>query len=314
MAVPTVQICPPRSRCDGTTQRSRYTDKTMRQYGIQNTVRISSGSFPRGYSLVEALVVITIASMLVVSVLLIYRRVRGDAAVIEEKLTDKQLAMQVLQRIAEDCDRLAAPGFDSQVMVQNKKDQGLFSARLMVTNKFYQSTNPPRQKVYEQVIWQTAYDAETDSLILYRSHSGLNVEDKILDESRAKDEKRTDFIPVTGGVTFFEVQAISNQKSATVWRQTKLPQGLCLGISFSRPENLPDGGVGIPEEKISYRTVAIDRTRLISYKFVSRVFDVNDFLPDDPNDSFLGSDDPGETGDPDGTEDPPSPLDMLPDL
>ena len=245
----------------------------------------------QGYSLVEALVVITIASMLIISVLQIYHRVRGDAAVISEKLSANQQATQILQRIAEDCDRLAAPGFDCQILVQNKTDQGLYSARLLIMNKFYQSTSPARQKTYEQVIWQTDYDAETDSLILYRSHSGLNYQDKILDVVRSSDENLSDFIPITDGITFFEVQAITNQKTITTWNKAKLPEGLRLGISFSLPENLPDGGVGIPESKIIYRMVTIDRTRPISYQFVPRVFDVNDFMPQDPNETDFESED-----------------------
>lgn len=293
----------------------------MKTAAMQNPMtrsnRRSTGGRRPAFSLVETLVVVTIASMLIVATLQIYHRVRGDAAVVSEKLTEKQLAMEILQQIAEDSDRLAAPGFDAQVMVQNKTDHGLFSARLFIMNKYYQNATPPKQDVYEQVVWQTDYDPETDSLILYRAHSGLNLEDKILDESRLEEDDPTAFIPVTDGVTFFEVQAITNQKMTPAWMQPALPQGIRIGISFALPEELPDGGVGIPEEKIVFRTIAIDRTRPLAYQFEQRVFDVNDFLPDeteDPNEP--GEEDPMEPGDPseDGGEELPfDPASLLPD-
>lgn len=245
---------------------------------------IRTTRFWPAFSLVETLVVITIASMLIVAVLQIYHRVRGDAAVVSERLEENRLALEVLQLIAEDCDRLAAPGFDAQIMAQNKADRGLYSARLFLVNRYYQSAEPPRPDVYEQVIWQSAYDAETDSLILYRAHAGLNLEDKLLDELRNEDEILDAFVPITDGMTFFEVQAIADQKHVPVWTQANLPQGLRVGISFARPEELPEGGVGIPENRITYRTIAIDRTRPIEYQFEQRVFDVNDFLSDEPED------------------------------
>lgn len=248
--------------------------------------RITNNPVRGAFSLVETLVVITISSMLIVAALQIYQRVRGDAAAVSDKLTENQLAVEILQRIAEDCDRLAAPGFDAQVMVQNKTDHGYRSGRLLVMNKYYQRAEPPRQDIYEQVIWQSDYDPDTDSLLLYRAHSGLNFEDKILDASRKKEELGL-FIPVAEGLTCFEVQAVSNQTPAAVWTQLQLPQGLRIGISFWPPEPLEDGAVGVPEDKIVYRTIAVDRTRAIAYQFESRVFDVNDFLPADPNDGLL---------------------------
>jgi hypothetical protein len=217
---------------------------------------------------------------------------------LSDKLAENSLAMEILQCIAEDCDRLASPGFDAQVTVQNKADHDYYSGRLLIMNKYYQQTEPPRQDIYEQVIWQTDYDPETDTLILYRAHSGLNYEDKILDASR-KDEELGLFIPIAEGLTCFKVEAIQNQKPTASWMQGNPPHGLRIGISFWPLEQLEDDSVGVPEDKIIYRSIAVDRTRAIPYQFVSQVFDVNDFLPQDPNDGLLsgtGSEDADSAG------------------
>ncbi|MHC4962222.1 MAG: hypothetical protein ACYTGA_08885, partial [Planctomycetota bacterium] len=48
------------------------------------------------------------------------------------------------------------------------------------------------------------------------------------------------------------------------------------------PQELDDGSIGVPEEEITFRTVAIDRTRLIPYQFIKKKFDLPE--EEDPND------------------------------
>jgi len=232
-------------------------------------------------SLVEMLVVVALAAMILVGTLGVYNRVRSDATIIFEKLDENRLATEVLQRIAEDVDRIVAPGFDAAVRIQNKMDNGLAAAQLTISNKYYGDGTKPKAEIYEQVIWQSHYDAFEDAMILYRMHSGLNVEDKILDENK-EDRELSMYIPVISGVTFFEVQAMQEQKLIQNWTQTKLPSGLRIGISFAELQEDLGGRWIVPEEKIIYRDLAVDRTRAITYKFKPKVFDANDFLmPDD---------------------------------
>jgi len=237
-------------------------------------------SVPRAFTLVETLVVVALASMILVSVVSVFNRTRTDAAVITEKLDENRLANEVLQRIAEDIDRLAAPGFDAVVQINNKTDNGFFSARLIIDNKYYDSANPPKARIYERVIWVSTYDAFEDSLLLYRMHDGLNVEDKILDENKEPAELSM-FIPMASGITYFEMQAMENQKLIQNWTQPKLPKGIRISISFAPMEQDLDGHWSVPEDKILHRTVAIDRTRAITYKFKPKIFDANDFLFDE---------------------------------
>jgi len=233
------------------------------------------------FSLVEMLVVVALAAMILIGTLAVYNRTRSDAAVILGKLDENRLADEVLQRIAEDVDRLAAPGFDAAVQIRNKLDNGFYSGQLIIENKYYGSGESPKPEIYERVVWQSLYDAFENAMILYRMHEGLNVEDKILDENKEPSEL-TLYIPMASGMTFFELQAVENQELVPNWAQEKLPKGIRIGISFASMEEGLDGRWAVPEEKIQYRTVAIDRTRVIAYKFKPKVFDANDFLSEEP--------------------------------
>ncbi len=231
------------------------------------------------FSLVETLVVVALAAMILVAVLGVFNRVRSDAAAITGKLDENRLPYEILQRIAEDIDRIVAPGFDATVQFRNKVDNGFYSAQLIIENKYY-GGQPPQSRIYERVIWVSTYDAFENALLLYRLHDGLNVEDKVLDENK-KPEEQTLYIPITTGLTFFEIQAVENQNLISSWVQDKLPRGIQIGISIAPLEEDADGRWTVPEETIIYRTVTVDRTREIPYKFKAKVFDANDFLSEE---------------------------------
>ena len=241
----------------------------------------------RGFSLVETLVVVALAAMILIGALEVYNHVRSDTTIILGKLDENRLADEVLQRMAEDVDRIVAPGFDSTMQIRNKLDNGFYTAQLIIENKYYgnQQTTP---QIYERVIWQAVYDGFENALLLYRLHGGLNVEDKILDVNKEEKEKSL-YIPMASGITFFEIQAVEAQKMIPSWAdQTKLPKGIRIGISFAEMEEDSSGQWSVPEDKILYRTVAINRSREITYKFKAKEFDPNDFLTgesdtDDPN-------------------------------
>lgn len=230
-----------------------------------------------GFSLVEMLVVVTLAAMILIGALGVYQRLRADASVLNDRLDERRLSEEVLQRIAEDIDRIAAPGFDASVQIRNKIDNGFTSAQLILESKFY-TGQPPQPRIFEQVIWQTAYDMTEGGLILYRMHTGLTVEDKVLEENKTPAERNL-FIPTTSGLTLFKVEAVQEQQTATVWITPDLPKGIRISVSFAPLEEGPDGRWYVPEEKILQRTVAVNRLRPIAYRFRPKVLDVNDFLP-----------------------------------
>ena len=241
--------------------------------------------FSFAFTLVETIVVLMLASLILVAVLGVYGRMRANAGTILDRLQQNRLQAEILQKIAEDIDRLAAPGFEATINFQNKLSNGYRSARLILNNSYY--GNNDKKATYEQIEWRSSYDPEYDTLTLYRTHGGLNVEDKVL----GVNPKEPPFIPVAAGVTHFELKAQQGQTVLGAWTSQTLPKAVRIGISFAWPQQLDDGSVGVPEEAISFRTVAIDRTRLIPYQFVKKKFDLpeeedpNDILDDtDPND------------------------------
>lgn len=232
-----------------------------------------------GFTLLETLVVLMLAAMILTAVLGIYQQVRGAAAKITGRLEQNRLNVEILQKIAEDIDRLAAPGFESTINFRNKLDNGYRSAQLILENSFY--GNNDRKMTYERIIWQTSYDIYTDSLVLYRLHDGLNVEDKVIEKNPDDSSSAGLFIPVAAGVTHFELKAQQGQDVLGAWTAATLPKAVRVGLSFELPRQLDNGTVGVPDEFMSYRTVAVDRTRMIPYQFVKKTFDIPE---EDPND------------------------------
>jgi prepilin-type N-terminal cleavage/methylation domain-containing protein len=157
----------------------------------------------RGFSLAEVLAALTIGGMILVAVLTIYSRVENAAAAITRKLDSSQLPSEVLQRIAEDMDRIVAGDSDTKVTVDNKFEEGYQSARLAIVRTI--SDNKDKAETFEEIIWEARadYESEANGLVLYRSYSGIGPEDKLLDEQRASWEKSYPFVPICDGVTFF---------------------------------------------------------------------------------------------------------------
>jgi hypothetical protein len=265
---------------------------------IRNVENPTCGTYPfrrhpsRAFSLIEILTVLTLSAMILASVILIYNRVRNSAVAITTRLNKQGLPDELLQKIAEDIDRLAAPGFDASIIIRNKVDSGYNSAQLVIENRYYGSSQPPTANIYERVVWQSNYDPFLGQMILYRSHSGLNLEDKLVDNVHSGEDKPELFVPVCSGLTYFGIFALTgneteDQEPAPSWQKQTMPNGILLGLSLEPMTQLEDGSFALPEGGIVYRAVAVDRTRSISYKFTPKLAD-----PNDPNSRDKG--DPNE--------------------
>ncbi len=253
-----------------------------------NTHKLQFDGNRAAFTLVETLTVLALSAVLLTAVLQMYHRVRRDVSQLTGHLEDNRLTREILHKIAEDIDRLAAPGFDAKIQFRNKYDNGHNAAQLTLENNFYGKGNPPRQQLYERVIWQTTYDPFSESLILYRMHEGLNLEDKVLAAGSDVASGERLFIPITEGLTHFEVQSLmADEVSSAAWTSDTLPTAVRIGISFAPLEELPDGSIGVPEEAILYRSVAVDRSRFIAYEFIRRQLDVDDLDAADPNEADM---------------------------
>ncbi len=264
----------------------------------------------QGFSLVEILTVLVLSAMIMSATILIFNRVRTSAAAINANLDQYGLPEEILQKIAEDIDRLASPGFDATVSLRNKIENGYNSAQLIIENKYYGNGKPPKADVYERVVWQSRYDSETDRLVLYRSHSGVNMEDKVV--NKLVEDKDTEagkrelamaqaFVPICTGLTHFYIGALTGaEEPQPAWTDTKMPNGILVSLSFASLIQLEDGSFYLPETSVVSRAVAVDRMRPIAYKFVAKTFEV------DPNDFDEKANDPNNPSDPNAKEEDPN--------
>lgn len=264
-----------------------------------------------GFSLIEIITVMVISSMVLVSVLAIFNRVKNATASVNRKLDYEDVADEILQRIAEDLDHLAAVGFDTKVTINNKIVNGFNKSQLIIENKFYDKNN--KAKTFEKIIWQSEFDTLEGMNILYRHHSGLSLEDKILDsELEAKQANGTAlYIPICWGMTLFQIVVPKEDANPlTKWSDAKLPKSVAVTISFADPVENFDGTFEVAEEDMITRHIAIDRTRKPKFIFKKKDFSRPDPDEDDeendPNevDTETDPDDESDsTGGNDGNDD-----------
>jgi len=239
----------------------------------------------RGFTLAEALAALAIAVMIMITAVGIYMGVRRAETAINKRLQSGFLAMEVLQRIAEDIDRVAVSDSDITMTINNKLELGGYkSARLIIENKIYDKENKPQ--VFEKIVWQSRFDPDANGLVIYRSHSGYTLEDKMLDSPKEKYEAER-YIPLCDGVTVFSIEAVSDGNTMVGdWQKPQLPPAVKISLSFTPMQQDLLGNPVVPEELVKTRTVAVDRFRTTSYQFVAIDFNdansINDF--NDAND------------------------------
>ena len=255
--------------------------------------------YGKGFSLVEAITVLVIAAMVMIAALTVYGRVKAAAASVSQKLEDRTLPREILQRIAEDLDRLAAPGLDTAVTINNKFQSGYNISQMIIENKIYDKDDKPR--IYEKIVWQSSYDPFEDALILYRSHSGLNLEDKVIADAEQLEMQELEtelFIPLCSGITYFTIQVPKDEKFLKKWTdEKKLPKSVEVTISFAEPFQADGGELDVYEEDKITRTIAIDRTRKIKYVFVKRDLAEEYKVETDPNEITTDSNEYDESED-----------------
>lgn len=222
-----------------------------------------------GFSLAEVIAALTIGAMILVAVLGIYSRAEHSATAITHRLYNFRLPSEVLQRIAEDLDSIILSSSDTQITVENGSEHGFSTARLTIKRTINDNKNVEQK--FEEIVWQSSYDYEslTDGLVLYRSHSGMTLEDKMLNNSK-EDWERELFVPICSGVTLFKVNAIQGKQLLEKWNDS-LPTGIKVTLSFAEPFKKVDGSLDVPDEEKTIRTIAIDRSRKITFEMIEAV-------------------------------------------
>ena len=238
----------------------------------------------------EVAATLAIAAMIMAAVIGIYTGVRRAEQSINRRLEDGFLPMEILQRIAEDVDRLVQDQTDVKVTIKNKTEEGGYkSAQMVIESKIYDKNNKPQ--VFDRVVWQSRADLDEDGMILYRSHSGYAVEDKMLDEPKEEYERKW-YIPVCSGETLFNIQAVNGENIVDKWDSDKLPAGVKVSLSFEVPVKDVLGDYTVPEEGIYTGTTTTDRFKQLTYQFVkvelpdiNDISDYNNIDANEPNNS-----------------------------
>jgi prepilin-type N-terminal cleavage/methylation domain-containing protein len=243
----------------------------MRQFSVNDMIKASSTSGVRaGFSLAEVLAALTISAMVLAAVVAIYSRAQHSAAAIVRKLDSTRLSAEVLQAITEDLDTITVSGPDTRITIENKFDKDIPTARMTIRKIVYDSRN--REQTFEQIIWQTSYDYDSDAngLVLYRSRTGMALEDKLLDEQRDGSETAYSFIPICAGITYFKIQVPRGENFQDRWTSPSLPPGITVTMSFAEPFRTVRGTLDVPEEEKITRTIAIDRTRKMKFALATK--------------------------------------------
>jgi type II secretory pathway component PulJ len=252
----------------------------------RNKTKYNSGE--KGFTLAEAMATLAIATMIMAAVIGVYMGIKRTEAAMNKRLQSGYLAMEILQRIAEDIDGLALPGSDVTMSIKNRFDTGGYNvSQMVIENKIYDKDNKPQ--TFGKVIWQSRVDTDSNGLVLYRAHSGYMLEDKMLEEPKEKYEREL-FVPVCSGITFFTIEAVVDNNAIKTWSGQDFPPAVKISISFEPRQQDVLGNMIVPEDSIRTRTVAINRFRQIPYQFVYRdlidpnkVYDMND--PNRPADA-----------------------------
>jgi len=242
----------------------------MKFNAFSHNIKKTSGTsrLPRGFSLAEMLAALTIGAMVTVAVLGIYHRAENSVATVTRRLDSSRLPGEVLQRIAEDLDNIISSSSDATITIENKFENVASTmlvpaAKLTITRTIQDSRD--REQKFKEIIWQSSYDFDsaTNSLILYRSSGGLNMEDKVLEKNK-DDRERELFVPICSGITFFKISVLAGKDPIEKWNGPP-PPGIVVTISFAEPYKKADGTFDVLDEEKLTRTIAIDRTRKIRF-------------------------------------------------
>ncbi len=244
--------------------------------------------YDNGFSLTELLAAMVISTLVLVASLGVFGQMRRSTTRINQRIDENQLPNEILQRIAEDLDKVKTPVLsnvaDTKITIRNKLDNLFQSAQLKIVRTVYNNKNTAQ--TFEEIIWQSNYDFDTDSLILYRSHKGLTIEDRILGQEK-EQWKRELFIPVASGLTLFKIDVPKeDDEFVESWDSDKLPVGVRISLSFVQPFEAVDGKFDVLEDEMVVRMVTIDRSRNIKFEYDAPDFnelEVEEFYPNGEN-------------------------------
>jgi competence protein ComGC len=224
----------------------------------------------RAFTLVEMLAALTVGTMVLIVVMALYNRGQSGSAAVIDKLESARVPRELFQRIAEDLDHIVGAGQGTQIDIQNKFKNGYSGAKMEIVRSINDSKD--QQQVLEKIVWQSSIDPDSGLLTLYRSHSGLALEDTLLDTQKEPWQREL-FVPICVGITVFRIEIPKGDTLVDQWSGEALPPAIKITLSFAQPYKTVTGTFDVPEEDKLVRTIAIDRTRKVAFNIPA--FDVN---------------------------------------
>ena len=208
---------------------------------------------------------LVIGAMVLTAILGVYSRANRAAESVLSQIDNPSLAEEVLQLMAEDLDRLLGAADGTTIKIAPGFDNGFARSRLILRRTFKDGKN--EEKTFEEIVWLAGYDydGDTPGLVIYRSHDGLSMEDKLLDPKRETWEKNYPLVPVCRGVTFFRIEVPKGDDFLERWSDSSLPPGVRVTLSFAEPYKTVRGTWDVLDHQKIGRTIAIDRTRKIKF-------------------------------------------------
>lgn len=256
-----------------------------------------------GFSLAEVIATLVVGAIVLSGVVGIYMRAKKTSVAAMEKMDEFVYPAEVLQKIAEDVEKIFKSGGELEsLFISNGIEEGYPTARIEMSRDIVNAEEEKEE--YEIIAWEGAYafESEKPGLVLYRSHSGMFFEDRLLEQNR-QDWERGLYVPVSEGVSLFEVLAVDGERVLDAWNQNKLPAAIKIRLSFGEPVETITGDVEIIEEEVYERTIQIDPDRKIKLKVIALpdVNDVNDVDEDEEEDEE-GEEESGDEDGPDGSD------------
>lgn len=221
--------------------------------------------FRRGYSLGEMLAALVIGAMVLTAILGVYAQANRAAEAVLSKIEAPALGAEVLQRIAEDLDRIVGADGNVTVQIRNGFDNGFITGELIVRRILKDAEN--KELTLEEIIWRGGYDYDSavPGLVIYRSRTGIGLEDKLLDAKREQWESNYSFVPICRAVTYFRIEVPKGDGAVDRWTSPSLPPGVRVTLSFAQPYETVRGTLDVAEEQKISRTIALDRLRTIRF-------------------------------------------------
>lgn len=228
--------------------------------------RVRQSGYRRGIaSLGEMLVALVIGAMVLTAILTVYGQANRAAESVLSRIDSPALASEVLQLLEEDLDRVMGNGQDFSLQIQNGLTNGFTTAQLVLRRTMRDSKN--EEKVFEEITWRAGYDYDGTSpgLVIYRSHEGVDVEDKLLDPKRESWESNYPLVPLCRGVTLFQIQVPKGEDFVDQWTEAGMPPGVKVTLSFAAPHETVRGTWDVYDEEKITRTIAVDKTRKLKF-------------------------------------------------